>query len=527
MLRLCLGLTALGVCVSCVEVRPEVRVYETMSLVEQHTGHRPAWLSPWDDLPPAEWDGRGVLAEAHAVELALRNNRALRAEVERIGMANADLVQAGLLTNPVISFMVMFPLDGGRSMLRGPGFPMVALQDLWLIPARENVARGELQQAILRVSDLAVETAQNVRRVYARLQYTQRALELIGENITLVEQTTKIVQARQTAGRATQVELNLSLIRQHRLRSDLLAMEAEHRRLKRELLMLVGFAAASDDWAVAPMHEIETAVRPPAPEEQLVGLGTLQRLDLKASEWEVRSADRRVALATREAWPDFALGLSFERAEGARMNTPGVASTLGTAAAAGAAGAITGMPAMPPGTMRERADEPSPWMLGPMLELEIPIFDQNQAQIARAVHERRRAEAEYEARLQEITRDVRAARILQQQAYEQVLLYRNSILPDVQRNLELAQQTYIGGQEDLAIFFQVQEDVIATRLRTLELLRDYAVYLADLQRAVGGPLELPGEAPALPASPPPTSAPASAPEPEAEPPPPEDADVRE
>ena len=53
------------------------------------------------------------------VALALRNNRTLRADLEMIGQADAELLQASLMQNPMISFMVMFPDGGGRSMLRG------------------------------------------------------------------------------------------------------------------------------------------------------------------------------------------------------------------------------------------------------------------------------------------------------------------------------------------------------------------------------------------------------------------------
>src|SRR3972149_2391986 len=99
-----------------------------------------------------------VVGEQEALVLALRNNRELRADLEMIGKANADLVQAGLLQNPVINFMAMFPDGGGRAMLRSNALPLQPLQDLWLIPAREKVATAQLQQAVLRVADRAVET---------------------------------------------------------------------------------------------------------------------------------------------------------------------------------------------------------------------------------------------------------------------------------------------------------------------------------------------------------------------------------
>ena len=48
-----------------------------------------------------------------AVQVALLNNRELQAMYTELGVAQADLVQAGLLTNPVFDGAAFFPLEGG------------------------------------------------------------------------------------------------------------------------------------------------------------------------------------------------------------------------------------------------------------------------------------------------------------------------------------------------------------------------------------------------------------------------------
>ncbi|MDQ6622397.1 MAG: hypothetical protein M3Y86_02780, partial [Verrucomicrobiota bacterium] len=44
---------------------------------------------------------RGTLTAERAVQIALLNNRELQATFEELGIANADLTEAGLLKNPV------------------------------------------------------------------------------------------------------------------------------------------------------------------------------------------------------------------------------------------------------------------------------------------------------------------------------------------------------------------------------------------------------------------------------------------
>jgi cobalt-zinc-cadmium efflux system outer membrane protein len=473
----------------CATVNPESKVREAIDLVEQRTGQKPAWTVPWDEQPP-KLDVGTILGMQDAVGMALHNNRQLRADLEMIGQANADLVQAGLLKNPMFDFMIMFPDGGGRTMLRSTALPIQALQDLWLIPARKEAADAMLQQAILRVADTAVETAMQVKTAYARLQYTQRAIELTQENKAIVDQSTRLIEVRQTAGQATQVEANMSRIRSLRLRSELIAMQAEYRALQRELLMLMGFAQAGDSWRVEPLREGKDAPEAPAEENALLTLAADQRLDLKAAEWNVRAAQAVVRRMHLEAWPEVGLGFSFERAPAPRSRNLGIPGQVGNAAAQGVANGLTGMtpqPSMvdPFRVMRREVT----YTLGPMIEMELPIFDQNQAQIAKAFHEFRRRLAEYEARGQEISRKVREARVMYAQACEQLQFYRDSVMPEVERNLQLAQQSFVAGRENLTVYLQVQEDLIMTRLKMLEFLRDSLVRRAELERQVGGRLE--------------------------------------
>ncbi len=475
---------------SCASLKPDAKVNEAIDLVEKHTGQRPEWITPWDEQPPL-WNGKAVLTLEQALGLALRNNRELRADVEMIGQANADLVQAGLLQNPTFDFMLMFPSGGGRTMLRSNALPMMPLQDLWLIPARQEVARAQLQQAVLRVADRAIETAEAVKKVYARLQYTQRAIDLIKDNMQVVNQSTQIIKVRQASGKATQVEVNLSQIRYLKLRSEIVAMEAEHRGAQREMLMLMGVAGATDEWSVHPVHEVKEPLTAPADETAMLAVASERRLDLKAAEWNATAAERRITLMAREGWPDLAMGLTFERSPAPPSQNQRFAGKVGNAAAQGVVDGITGMsspgPMVAPFSPKMREVK---YTLGPMIQMEIPIFDYNQAQVAKALHEHRQRIAEYEARLQEITRMVRETRVMLQQTYDQVTFYRREILPAVERNLTVARQAYVAGQEDLTVYLQVQEDVLMTKLKTLEYYRDWLVRRAELERQVGGRLEV-------------------------------------
>ena len=87
---------------------------------------------------------------------------------------------------------------------------------------------------------------------------------------------------------------------------------------------------------------------------------------------------------------------------------------------------------------------------------------------------------------------VRETRVIDYQVHRQVEFFRESILPEVQRNLEVVRQSYSADREELTIFLQVQEDQIMTRLSALQFLRDLLMNRAELERQVGGRLARPG-----------------------------------
>jgi len=232
----------------CAKVNSAGQVQQAMDLVHDRSGTQPQWTQDWDELAPA-WKKGDVLQREDAVAMALRNNRELRAEIETIGQAQADLVQAGLLQNPVLTLGAKLPSGGGRALFEGGLVPFQGLRDLWLIPLRKETADAALQASIVRVADQAITLASQVKILYAKIQHSQRSIELTRENLAIVDQIVTLIQSRHAAGRSSQIEVNTERIRRLRLQSDLLAMQSEDRKLKRELLMMMGFAGATDDWS--------------------------------------------------------------------------------------------------------------------------------------------------------------------------------------------------------------------------------------------------------------------------------------
>src|SRR5687767_5277643 len=107
-----------------------------------------------------------------AAQIALLNNRGLQAVYEDLGIAQADVVRAGRLTNPVLDAEIRFPEGGG---VAGLHLSIVeGFLDLLLLPLRRKSAAEGFESAKLRVARDVLQLAGEVRARFYSLQAAQQ-----------------------------------------------------------------------------------------------------------------------------------------------------------------------------------------------------------------------------------------------------------------------------------------------------------------------------------------------------------------
>ena len=171
------ALALVGGCTASVDPRDDIAL--SAGHVEARTGHAAGWSDPDTERDESLWDGAAPLTADRAVQVALRSNPAIRADLARIAAARADLAQAGLLPNPVLSASLGLATDGGMTMLMGNAIQ--SLSSVWLRPSKRDTARNELQQVILRVSDSAIALASKVETSHRRVVHFQAILPTLDE----------------------------------------------------------------------------------------------------------------------------------------------------------------------------------------------------------------------------------------------------------------------------------------------------------------------------------------------------------
>jgi cobalt-zinc-cadmium efflux system outer membrane protein len=138
------------------------------------------------------------------------------------------------------------------------------------------------------------------------------------------------------------------------------------------------------------------------------------------------------------------------------------------------------------GAEAERED--GVWNVGPALSFPIPLFDQGQARVGRAVAELRRAQQEYYALGVRIRSVVRALRERLQGDQDRVLYYRDIVLPLLERIVNETQLQYNAMQLGVFDLLRAREQQIRAAVAYIDTLRDYWLARTDLGLLLSGRL---------------------------------------
>ncbi len=387
----------------------------------------------------------GELTPDAAVQIAMVRNPDLLAMFEDIGVAQADVVQAGLIDNPHIGGGPRFSLSGGG--VGWSGDAAVNLLQVFLIPLRRKVAKASLRDATLRVAHAVVELDRDVRTAVVHAIAAERILELRRGSAELAEAAAELATLQVEAGaEGTMNELE---------RAEIVAAEAAARvelqrahmdaiESREHLVRLLGV------WGDDVRFQLPKGLPDlPKAEPQLADLERVairRRFDLQAERARVESLAHAVKLARRVPFVDVQIGVIGEA-------DPGHGPTL-----------------------------------GPFFELEIPIIDWGQGEIAKAEAALRQVERRLRGMAVDARSEVRVARARMVTERRLAEYERDKVIPVRERMVVLGQERYdamLLGVYEL-IDFKIHE--YEARAELVEHMRDYWIARSELEVAVGGRL---------------------------------------
>lgn len=465
----------------CAAVDPEPDYQRLREQVQETTGQAQAYQPGDEAVAVARVDA--LLAEdltaESAAQIALLNNPDLQVACYEIGIARAEVVQAGLLSNPSLGLAVRLPAGGG---LAGVEADLVQnLADLWQIPARKRRAARALDQVILDVARRAAGIAAAAKSAYYEATGADHRLAIAEEDLAVTGRVLELAEFRRSAGAGSELDVNLA--RGVVLEAELAVEQArfEAGAARRTLAKVLGLAVDADELVLTqslvdvPADTLDT--------ERLVETALAQRLDVRAARQAAAAATERLRLERRRLFPSLEVGVALERGERGRAEGRDLlADTARSSIAAGG-------PAAPEIEPRSARRSHTDFSIGPGLALELPLFDQNQAQIARARYELEQHLRRLDGLERAVCQEVRGAVEQARTAWRVARFYRDAIVPEAQRTLELSRESYRAGKSTVLAVLDAERTYLTARDRYVEALQLAAVAVPALERSIGLPFE--------------------------------------
>lgn len=375
------------------------------------------------------------------LQIALLNNPEIQATFQELGIAHADLVQAGLFQNPFFEGFIRFPNRQKQSTNSELSINQGFL-DIFLIPLKKKIKTTELEQAEFLVASRVLELAFSVQETYYKLQAEEQKCSLL-EQLKEATGARALLATRQyQAGNISQLSQQKEQVGSLLCDLQLVTTKLEIATLRRKMQQLLGLAPSSENWRIK--QELATLCEEEASVARLKELALSQRLDVA----HVRLELKRFAQigATKEWWAmtNPSLGISSER------------DTDGTT------------------------------VLGPTLAFALPFFDHGQAERARLLALVKQSQHRLKGLELEVAIEVKKAQERVTLSRQKVLLVQEKLLP-LQRSLVASSQAYYNQMAlNLYSLLQTKEDELQTAIEYQMTLCDYWLAKVALERAVGG-----------------------------------------
>lgn len=360
--------------------------------------------------------------------------------------------EASTLPDPLLQFGVMnFGLPDFNADMAMSMAPAVQLMQRIPFPGKLDL-RGEIASYATGMAEAGAEEAWwNVRgaasNLFFELYALDRRLEVMRETLDLLKDFQQVAKAMYVAGTGRQADVLRADVEVARMDGEIQKMEAMRTAMAARLNALMDRPAetpvGSPALGALPLDIPDRSV--------LLSWAGETRPVLERGRLGVAQADKRRALADREIWPDFTVGLAYgQRNRGAgteRMGSATVAFSLPIHAGS-----------------RQYA-----------------LRDEAVARERLAEAELDALEADVNARVGELLAELDRARSLTE-------LYRDEVVPEARANVESAFSSYRVGKVDFMTLVDAQMTVNRYEGDLYQLMGEYGKAVAALESTIGRPL---------------------------------------
>jgi cobalt-zinc-cadmium efflux system outer membrane protein len=383
-----------------------------------------------------------------AIRLALQHNHALQAARTTILQNQAQETTANLRPNPTLSwdsqfFPLFSPSQFSADYLENQAQFDIGVGYLFergkKRQHRLQAARDQTAVTRSQVDDNQRQLVFNTSQQFIAVLLAQSTLDLAQQDLDSFRQTVDISEARRKAGDMSEGDLLKIKLQLLQFQSDLSAAKLAKIQALAGLRQFLGFESVPDDYDVEgdldyqPVH---------AGLADLKILASQNRPDLRAAQQGVTAARSQEALMEANGKRD--LGASFNYTHTAGINS----------------GAF-------------------------FFNIDLPIFDRNQGEIARTRYAISQAEEQATETAQQVSTDVTDAFAALHSNDEIIQLYRGGYVDQAKQSRDITEYAYQRGAASLLDFLDAERTYRSNQLAYRQALASYMTALEQVRQATG------------------------------------------
>ena len=384
---------------------------------------------------------RNEITGDFAVQIALLNNRNLQAVYENLGVAKAQLAQAGLLKNPIFSFSYRFSTQSAVTDLINVSLFQNFLEIL-LIPLKKKMALAELEATKAMVTTQVLDVIAETKIAFYTLQTNEKIWNYKKQILLATELSYEAAQRLFEAGNIKDLKVSMERILYEQAKLEVASWEIAVLEAREKLNILMGLWGYQIDWKFAselpliPTEEDEF--------ENVENEAILSSIDLKVAFKELLATAAGFGVdTTRLVFPQFDMGVSSEREE-------------------------------------------SVWYVGPAFSLAVPLFDFGQANSAKAQARIMQEWNQYTALSIEIRSKARSSRFFLLNAFRQSRYLEKVIVPLAEQITHYTLLQHNAMQLGIFHLLSAKREELEKRVQSVHMRQEYYVSRIVLQTLLNG-----------------------------------------
>jgi cobalt-zinc-cadmium efflux system outer membrane protein len=383
-----------------------------------------------------------------AIRLALQHNHALQATRTTILQNQAQEVTANLRPNPNLSWDTQFfplfnPSEFNANYLENQAQFDIGIGYLFergkKRQHRLQAAKDQTAVTTSQVDDSQRQLIFNTTQQFINVLLAQSTVDLAKQDAESFQQTVNISESRFKAGDMSEGDLLKIKLQLLQFQSDLSTAKLSKVQALAALRQLVGFESVPDEYDVDGELDYQPAH---AGIQDLKVLAAQNRPDLRAAQQGVTAARSQEALMRANGKKD--LNVTFDYTHTAGTNS----------------GAF-------------------------YFNIDLPIFDRNQGEIARTRWVITQAEQQALETAQQVNTDIVDAYAALQSNDEIIRLYRGGYVDQAKQSRDITEYAFKRGAASLLDFLDAERTYRANQLAYRQALASYMTALEQMRQAVG------------------------------------------